>query len=977
MSDDQQNPDGEADSTASDVARGVQAGAQATQGAVGAVTAASSGNVAGTVAGLAVATGAVAGAAGGEAGQAVQAGAQVVGAGAQLVGAGQQLANASDAGAAAQGIGSAAGAAGTVAGLAGGEAGQAVQTGTQAVQTGAQLAGGAQQLGNAASSGDVGRAAQGLGSGAAGASSLVQDQGARQALGTGGQALGTAGQALGSSRSSSGSSPASPPGPESRRVDVEIHLEIDSLEARWGVRHVELHEEMSRLYECSVHARCDTQPEISDLLAKSAHVKIVRGEQMRSVHGIVRHAQVSELEDGALVELSIVPAMWLLEQNMRSRVWTNKTIPEVVEAIYQERLGDWGRKVQNDLTRTYPVHELLVQHQETDLAFVQRRLEQEGIFTYFVHEGTHEVLVLADVTSGLANAREDDGGRVPWCDEQRPGPDGEGIFDAVHFEELGATDVVVTEYNWTAPESPPVRGTATGRGDLDPPLEIYDHTDAVTLHGYSSPSYPQNDAADQARMRAEILELSRKRWSLSALVVAAQPGHIIELTGCPDGALDGRYVIVAVSAEGSATEGIEGTYRAQLRVIPHAVPFRPARRTPVPVISGFQSAMVVGPSDHEIHTDEHGRVQIRFPWDREHEPSAHDECSCWVRVMHAWAGPGFGTTFIPRIGMEVVVTFLYGNPDQPLVIGCLYHGTHPSPVATPDDKTQSAIRTKSSMNSEGFNELRFEDKAGHEFIYTHAQKDYNEEVENNHSTHVKNNQSNTVDANQTETVGGNQTMTVHKKRTKTVDEDEENTVHQNRTTRVDKNDEESVGGDRTLHVEGNETITIDLDRKLHVVKKTVQNHDDGRVITVLTKDHLVVDGGADRKVKVSGEYHTLVAGAKYVLEQATTEKFVQESPKTYLESADEVHVKVGPSHVQVKADGTVTIKTSSSVLLGVEGSKLEIKPGSIAMESSEIQLKAGESLLKLEASKATLKGAMVDLLADMFATIKGTLVRIN
>lgn len=958
MTDDSESRDEqEADSTGEDVRNGVEAGAAVAGGVAGAVQNGEAGNVAGTAAAVAGAAGAVGGAVGGEAGEAVGTAAAAVQAGGQVAGAVQNAV----AGDAAGAVGNVAGAAGTVGGALGGEAGEAVGAAASVVQAGTRVAGAVQNP----TSGNITSAAS---QAADAARYIVPDNEVREALGGAGQAIQSAGQALGGLGGMMGGG--------GRRINVGYHLTLDDFDAQWGVQRVRLYEQLGGLYECTVQATVTgAAPEVAGLLGLDAHLQFERGEQMRTVHGLVKHAVVDEVHDGHVVRLNIVPAMWLLGQNLRSRVWTNKTVPEVVEAIYAERCGSRRRQIRNELTRTYPTHELLVQFQESDLAFVQRRLEQEGIFTYFVHEGDTEELVLADVNTNLPNMRASDDDQIHWCSLQSPAPDGEGVFEAHHFEEVGAQDVVVSEYNWTAPATP-VRGEETGHSELDPPLEVYDHTDSVLFHGYDGSRWPESDASDQARIRKEVLDLTRHRWEMSTLLVTARPGHVFELVGCPDGALDGRYVIVSVDGDGSATESSSGEYICRITAVPHDMPFRPARRAHVPAVPGFQSATVVGPSDQEIHTDEHGRVQVRFPWDREHEPSEHNLCSCWIRVMHSWAGPGFGTTFVPRIGMEVVVSFLNGNPDRPLVIGCLYHGTNTSPVHTPDDKTQSAIRTKSSPNSDGFNELRFEDKAGGEFIYTHAQKDYNEVVENDHSTTVHNNQSNTVDVDQTETVGGDQSMTVHGERTKTVDKDETNTVHQNRTTTVDQDDTEEVGGDRILTVSGHETVTIHKNRSLRVVKKTLQGHDDGREITVKSYDQLKVDGGANRNVHVTGQYNNKVDGS-YTLKQADTETLYLNG-HIYISSDAKIELVAPDCSIKME-DGKVAIVASNEITLQSGQGTISVKSdGTIeAVGATKVAVDGGGAMGEWSASGVKATGNMVEIGADAVAKLTGTLVKIN
>ena len=212
-------------------------------------------------------------------------------------------------------------------------------------------------------------------------------------------------------------------------------------------------------------------------------------------------------------------------------------------------------------------------------------------------------------------------------------------------------------------------------------------------------------------------------------------------------------------------------YRNVFECIPLDTPFRPDRRTDKPVIPSIQTAVVTGPAGEEIHVDEHGRIKVHFHWDR---VGALDEnSSCWIRVEQAWAGPSWGFWWVPRIGMEVVIHFVDGDPDRPLATGCVYNGANLLPYELPAEKTKSTIKSNSTPGGGGSNELRFEDKAGSEEIYAHAQKDYNEVVENDHNTlvhhdqtiTVDNDQTQTIHVNQTETVNGNQVMTVDGNRT--------------------------------------------------------------------------------------------------------------------------------------------------------------------------------------------------------------------
>ncbi|MCC6875716.1 MAG: type VI secretion system tip protein VgrG [Sandaracinaceae bacterium] len=520
--------------------------------------------------------------------------------------------------------------------------------------------------------------------------------------------------------------------------DVEFDLHIEGVSGRWGVRDVQLEEGLSTMPLCLVHALvADATPNVVDLLYSNAQLRIGRSVQQRYVKGIVQHARVHDTAAGLEVELRIVPALWLLSQIVRSHIHQAQTATEIVEEVFRTYLQELQRTVRLQVDPGYEIREYTTQYQESVYAFLCRLLEEEGIFWYFDYESEeHEVLVLCDANTGLPWARQADRGSVPYAEDPHQAPDHEAVRDVAHFQEIGATDTAVTDYDWTHPDLV-VRGVSAGNEPNPPALEVHDHTDAVTFHRYGGGAYAHNTAEVQARLRAQRLQLARQSWSMHSTVVTALPGHVLDVHGCPDGDLDQPYIVVHASSRGLSTEGREGTWESALRCVPVSRPFRPARRTRRPVVSGPETAFVVGPAGEEIHTDEHGRVRVRFHWDRQH-PRGAEASSCWMRVAHNWAGPGFGTFFLPRIGMEVVVSFLGGNPDRPLVTGCVYNGTNTARVNLPEDKTQSYIRTKSSLHSDGFNELRFEDKAGREEIYVHAQRNLREVVEHDHDTHVKN-----------------------------------------------------------------------------------------------------------------------------------------------------------------------------------------------------------------------------------------------
>ncbi|MBZ0120832.1 MAG: type VI secretion system tip protein VgrG, partial [Sandaracinaceae bacterium] len=760
--------------------------------------------------------------------------------------------------------------------------------------------------------------------------------------------------------------------------DVTFTLEVEGHDGQWGLQHLSLTEALSTVPTCALEALYSEHVSAADLLHKNVTLTVERHLQRRSFKGIVWSARVRELDEGVTVSLQVLPAAALLGHRARSKIFQNETVPEVIKRVYADLLGDLQRLVRLEVTRSYERREYIVQYQESDLGLISRLAEEEGIFWYFDHDADdseHEVLVVTDAVDGLRPAREDQDGSAPCHADPMQVPDHESVWDIQHYEEIAATDMVVGDYDWTNPALR-VRQERTGRGSHPPALEHYDHTDALVFHNYSGRQYGGNTAAIQARLRSERLDLDRQHWTMSATVISALPGRTLAVTGSPGGEFDARFLIVSSSAQGSATAGRRGSWSSSLDVVPVSMPYRPPRRLPRPTIPGYETARVVGPSGEEIHTDEHGRVKVHFHWDRDHEREESDS-SCWIRVMHNWAGPGFGTFFLPRIGMEVVVSFLGGNPDRPLITGCVYNGENAVNVDLPAKKTQSVIRTKSSLNSDGYNELRFEDAAGSEFISVHAQKDYNEKVLHNHSTVVDVDQSNTVHGKQTETVDKDQTLTVHQNRNKTVDQDETNTIHQNRTTTVDKNDKETIGEDRVLTVVGNETIEVQKERKLAVTQKTTQAHDGGRQITVKEFDILKVDAGANRNVHVTGQYNIKVDSQQYKVTQNDTEVIYLHG-HIYIHSDAKVQLEAPGCMVKMEA-GKIALQADNEIELHSGGATFKLKSdGTIEAQGGEkVAVSGGGAMGEWTSNGVKQTGNMVEIGADAVCKIMGTMVKIN
>ena len=721
-----------------------------------------------------------------------------------------------------------------------------------------------------------------------------------------------------------------------QRHPVHFELSIAGEDAHFTVRHVSLQEGLGELYDGFVEATfpSDASLDEHELLSKDIHLVIERGQEQRHFRGVIRHASIRRAQEHQVLNVDIAPALWLAQQTLDSRVYQDLTVPELVEKVNNELLGGRNRTVKQDLTQTYEKHEYLVQHRESHFDFLSRMMREEGIFFYFDHdedESDHEVLILADSNSNRPLVRPDHDGAVEYEEEENRREGREVAFHVHREEHVGPTDAVVRGYDWTNPGLN-VQHERKERADWSGArLEVYDHDHALRHHGYDDGggSYQSHTADRQSRLRTERLDLARKRWTVSTTVVTAQPGHVFELQGADTH--DDRYLIVSMASTGSSEGESGGEYTNSLQVIPTDMPYRPPQpeRRSMP---GPETATVVGPAGEEIYTDKHGRIKVQFHWDRQGQNDEHS--SVWIRVAQGWAGAGWGFLFIPRIGMEVIVSFLGGDPDRPVVTGCLYNGSHPTPYTLPDEKTKSTIKTNSSLGGGGSNELRFEDKKGSEEVYIHAEKDFNEVVENNHTTRVKNCQTNTVDVDQTETIGRDQTMTVKRDRTKTVDGNETAVINKERVHTV--NHDESL-----LVKKGNRAVTVEI------------GHDDetykgGRTVIVRANDDKLYVSSS-RFTEVVGKFVTKVSGLYQVI-QAGTEVFrLQE--KGFWESAREIMLTVGPkTNMRMGADGKVKLVAGDEIHIGTPKSSIKISDSGIEISGASIKINATAGTTEIDAA---------------------------
>ncbi|MBT2340962.1 MULTISPECIES: type VI secretion system Vgr family protein [Pseudomonas] len=500
-------------------------------------------------------------------------------------------------------------------------------------------------------------------------------------------------------------------------------------------------------------------------------------------------AEIRQLPADATAEryqLLLRPWLWWLSLASNNRVFQNLATSDIVTTIFK---AHGFTDFQLQLSGSYTPREYCVQYGETDLVFVSRLLEEDGIFWFFTHEeGTH-TLVLAD--SNDAFKPIPNGPTVNYLGQKMGERELHGIR-AGHVSLQAVAGVYqATDYQFTTPTTSLYSQAEAVAG----PRSIYDHPGGYTAKAQGDALTKQR--VDGLRSQAQrFVGESDCRWLV--------PGYWFTLAGHEDPSLNIDWLVTSVSHEAS-----HDGYRNRFEAIPKATAYRPARLTPKPHMH-TQTALVVGKAGEEIWTDEYGRIKLQFPWDR---TGKNDETSsCWVRVVLPWSGKGFGMQFVPRIGQEVIVTFIDGDPDRPLVTGCVYNGDNALPYALPANQTQSGIKTNSSKGGGGFNELRFEDKKDAEEVFLQAQKDFNVNVLNDSTATVGHDETLTVQNARTRTVKeGDETVTLEKgKRSVTIQTGSDSLdVKDTRTVTVGSDQNHSTGGNHAHKVSGNYDLTVD------------------------------------------------------------------------------------------------------------------------------------------------------------------------
>ena len=741
-------------------------------------------------------------------------------------------------------------------------------------------------------------------------------------------------------------------------------------------------EEMSRLgeYEIDLLSK-KSDIDLDQILAKNVTVKLELPDQKtRYFNGFVtRFLQVGMHGKYHLYHATVRPWLWFLTRTINCRIFQEMSVPDIVKKIFEPYpMADF----KFDLSETYVKRTYCVQYRETDFNFISRLMEDEGIYYFFKHvDGRH---TLNAVDSGSSHSPFPGYAELPYIALGRSTRlEKEFVDDWNLKREVQPGHWTLDDFDFERPSVDLTVDTKKKRNHEHATFEVYDYPG----------EYFKNDLGDHyVRTRMDEWQYQFELVSGGANARGITVGSLFKLTGHPRKDQNVDHLVLSSEYEleyhqYEALDATETKCHCRFTGLDTKQQFRPQRTSYKTFVQGPQTAIVVGPSGDEIYTDKYGRVKVQFHWDREGKED--ENSSCWIRVAHPWAGKNWGMVAIPRMGQEVVVDFLEGDPDRPLITGRVYNAEQMPPWDLPANATQTGILSRSSKGG-GYgnaNAIRFEDKKGSEQVWLHAEKNQDIEVENDETHWVGHDRKKTIDHDETtlvkhdrtETVDNNETITVHGMRTETVDKNETITIHQNRTETVDLNEKIAIGVNRTENVGANETITIGANRTISVgasetatvalqrthavgINETIaigaaqevaigamqsitvganQSTSVGanQSNTIGAKQSTSVGAsqdntiGADRKLSVAGAQTTSVGKAR-------TTSVAQDDKLTVgknlvISAADSVSITTGSASITMKKDGTITINGKD---ITIDGSgKINVKASSdIVMKGSKI-----------------------------------------
>jgi len=699
--------------------------------------------------------------------------------------------------------------------------------------------------------------------------------------------------------------------------------------------------------------------QFQDVVGKSVTLRIydAKGGERHWNGFISRFSQGAQDRRLTAYRAQMVPWLWFLTRTADCRIFQNQKVPDIIQKIFTDlKFHDFKLRLYGD----FAPRDYCVQYRETDFNFVSRLMEEEGIFYYFKQEEGKHTLVLAndpaahDPCPNQKTARYDfRGGNLAYEDV---------VTELFYQEEFRTGAWAQTDYNFETP-STSLAVTVSGKN----PYQIYEYPGQYRVR-------PAGDHLAKIRLQEQTVPGKVIQGGGGCRYFSS--GYQFKLEEHYRADLNQAYVLTSVrhmATQGASYQvggggGEELTYRNSFECIPFSTPYRPPRVTPEPFVQGCQTAVVVGPAGEEIYTDKHGRVKVQFHWDR--EGKKNENSSCWIRVSHPWAGQGWGAISIPRIGQEVIVDFLEGDPDQPIITGRVYNAGQMPPFGMPGGAVISGVKSNSTKGGGGYNEISLNDTKGTELINIHAQYDQQKKVEHDERVKIGNDRSEEVgrdekiqiDRDRTEEVkhdekiriGNDKTEVVVRDRTLNVERDKYETVAHNKSVQVKGVHDENIGGSMYVNVAGSlaETVAVNYAEtvgaameitvggalaitvgaamaetvggaKAETIGLAKSENVGGNKSLNVGKD-LSENVGANRTLNVVKDVTESIGGQH---KESTTKEYILNAKKIQIVAEDEINIKTGKAEIVMKKNGDVTVNGNKITVKGsgdvvVKGSKI-------------------------------------------------------
>jgi len=614
-----------------------------------------------------------------------------------------------------------------------------------------------------------------------------------------------------------------------RHAEIETKLGKDKL----LLKSISGREELGRLF--NYHAvLLDATGDVdgNNLVGTNVSVRLqVENGDTRYLNGYVCSVAFLGYERGlGVYHAEVVPWLWLLTKTSDCRIFQDKTVQQIIEECFAEH---GFQDFQFQLRRSYQPRVFCVQYNETTFNFVSRLMEHEGIYYFWKHEnGKHTMMIVDDIAS-----HESCPGRaeIEWRPHSGLVQDGY-LYDLRVQKSVATGKFEHTDYNFKKPKE-----------DLRKKQQSEKPHAASKFELFEFPGQYREGGEGEALAKVRLEEAQAQQHTMEAMVTARATacGYFLKLKKAERADTARRYLITAtnltISEDDYGTGGGSSgqKFECQISGIPDDGKYRPARVTGKPFMRGPQMALVVGPPGEEIYVDEHGRIKVHFYWDR--RSTANEKSSKWVRVVQPAAGGGYGFSSWPRIGQEVIVDFIAGDPDRPIVRGCVYNGENMPPYSLPGEKTKTVWKSNSSKGGGGYNELRFEDSKSSEQIFMHGQKDLDIRIENDSRTLIANNSDVTIGVNSTTSIGSNAATTIGTNHMHTV----------GASMHVD------VGADEAVNIGGSSSRNVGADTLMQTGMSLHQEA--GMTVYIKGGMNVVIEAGVTLTLKVGGNHVTISA----------------------------------------------------------------------------------------------------------------------